>query len=109
MSWHSLRTREEVEAVIKASHISPQVIFKHSTRCATSSVAHSRVERGMTKAAGLTFHIVDVIADRPVSQFIAERLHEVHESPQLLLLVNGEVKLLQNHIEVDMAEVVGVV
>lgn len=99
-TFHPLTTTDELEALLSRSFEKPQLVFKHSTRCSVSTVAHSRLER---KFNG-DIHLVDVLASRGVSNAIAEQLKEIHESPQALVVKNGEATLVLSHLEIDAAE-----
>lgn len=72
------------------------LLFKHSTTCPISAKAHEEfqafVEDTNTSAA-----IVLVIEDRPVSNQIAEILGIKHESPQVFLLEDGQVRWNTSH------------
>ncbi|WP_185958297.1 bacillithiol system redox-active protein YtxJ [Fodinibius sediminis] len=96
--WHVLEKPEEVSDVAEASRTSPQLIYKHSYRCATCLFARQRIEDiadDIRKKA--TLHFVDVLARRPVSDRITEMLAVRHESPQLLLLYRGKVVWHASH------------
>lgn len=78
------------------SFVRPQVIFKHSTRCGTSSVALSRMNRN-DDFPGADAYLLDVIRNRNLSNAIAEDYGIPHESPQLLLIWQGRVKYHNSH------------
>jgi len=104
MNWIQLSTAAEVDTIKKASFEKPQVIFKHSTRCSISSVAKSRLERGETPT-GIDFHHLDLIAHRSISNLIAEVFDVQHESPQVLIIKNGECVFDESHNGINMAEI----
>jgi bacillithiol system protein YtxJ len=67
------------------------VIYKHSPHCGTSLGAVRQV-RGFAEAhPGVPVYVVDVIRDRSLARAIAARLGVPHESPQVLLLRDGQV------------------
>nr|WP_262919454.1 thioredoxin family protein [Niabella hibiscisoli] len=43
MSWITLNSVEQLEAINQKSFEKPQLIFKHSTRCSISSVIKNRL------------------------------------------------------------------
>jgi bacillithiol system protein YtxJ len=104
MNWISLSTAEDINQIKKASFEHPQVIFKHSTRCSISSVAKSRLERG-DAPAGIDFHYLDLIAYRSISNLVAETFDVHHESPQVLLIKNGECVYDESHNGINMSEI----
>lgn len=104
MNWISLRSHEELEQLIHLSKTSPQIIFKHSTRCSISSVARNRLEKS-TAAHHVHFHYLDLIAYRSLSNLIAERFAVEHESPQVLLIKDGKCIYNESHLSIDMEDI----
>lgn len=96
--WTVLDSPDQIEGVIQDSKNRPQLIYKHSHRCATCFFARKQVEEAaeaITKQAELYF--VDVIGSRPVSTALADTLDVRHESPQIILLSKGEVLWHESH------------
>ena len=83
----------------------PQVIFKHSTRCSISSMVKSRLERAVPPT-GIDFYYLDLIAHRTISNKVATIYSVVHESPQVLLIRNGECTYEESHNGISMDELV---
>jgi bacillithiol system protein YtxJ len=81
------------------------VIFKHSTRCSTSAMVKGRLERARTPEA-IDFYYLDLISYRPVSNKIAADFSVPHESPQILLILNGECVYDESHIGITMDDIV---
>ena len=106
MTWISLQTEEELDQLKQASYSKPQIIFKHSTRCSISSVAKNRLERSI-QPGELDFHFLDLIKYRPISLKIAEDFKVFHESPQILVIKNGECIYDESHSAIDMKEIIG--
>jgi len=104
MNWTPLRSNEELEQLIHISTSQPQVIFKHSTRCSISSVAKSRLEKAEAPQ-NATFHYVDLLSFRPVSNAIAEKFAVEHESPQILVIKDGKCIYYESHMGIDMDEI----
>jgi len=104
MNWKILSDDTQLVDVIKRSFETPQVIFKHSTRCSVSSMAKSRLERA-AEPEGIEFNFVDLIANRNLSNKIAEDLKVWHESPQVLLLKNGECIYDESHTGISMEDI----
>jgi len=102
IKWTQLLTIEQLELIKNNSFNNPIVIFKHSTRCSVSSMALSRLERNWntTKTGNLEMYFLDLIIYRSVSNAIAEKFSVRHESPQLLLIKNGEVIYHASHNEI---------
>lgn len=104
MTWKPLKDEVELEAIKQASATKPQVIFKHSTRCSISSMAKSRLDRS-NAPAGADFYYLDLIAYRSLSNKIAEEFSVHHESPQILLIKNGECVYDESHSGISMDEI----
>lgn len=105
MNWHPLSSEEQLVKIIEASHKKPQVIFKHSTRCSISGAAKTRLEKA-AEPEGIDFHYLDLLSFRPLSNKIAQTFHVHHESPQVLLIKNGECVFDESHLSIFMEEIV---
>ena len=96
-----LDSEEVLSAAIERSHGEAVVIFKHSTRCAISSMAYSRLKQAGVPAP---CYFLDILRFRPVSSAVAEKTGVEHESPQLLLLYKGECVYEASHMEINSLE-----
>ena len=105
MNWIALTSEEQLQQIKVKSNKKPQVIFKHSTRCSISSVAKNRLERSREHDE-VDFHYLDLIKYRPVSNKIAEEYNVYHESPQILVIKNGECIYDESHSAIDMEEII---
>ncbi len=109
MNWIDLTTEKDLETIIEASHSKPQLIFKHSTRCSISSIAKSRMDKSNVDNTCDCYYL-DLIAHRNISSLIAEKFHVHHESPQVILIQNGECIYDESHNSIrpdDILENVG--
>ena len=66
------------------------VLFKHSPRCPVSAVAHDEIRSFATGSLQVPVYMVDVVNQRPLSQKVAATLGIPHESPQVIILRQGE-------------------
>lgn len=105
MNWISLTNEEQLHQIKVNSNARPQVIFKHSTRCSISSVAKNRLERS-TQSDEVDFYFLDLITYRAISNKIAADFNVYHESPQVLLIKNGECIYDESHSGIDMEEII---
>lgn len=103
MNWTALTSTEEIKKIQEISHQQAVVIFKHSTRCSISGMAKSRLEREHAPDQVL-FYYLDLIRYREVSNEVAEIFRVEHESPQLLLIRNGECVYNDSHNGISMGE-----
>ncbi|RYZ23602.1 MAG: bacillithiol system redox-active protein YtxJ [Chitinophagaceae bacterium] len=104
MQWKQLTSEEALSDLIERSKELPQVIFKHSTRCSISNVAFQRVNKSAAPA-GSEFYLLDVLIHRSVSLKAAERFGVPHESPQVLVIKNGECVYDDSHLGISMQDI----
>lgn len=105
MNWYPLQTEEQLTALLEQSHHRPQVISKHSTRCNISSTAKTRLEKAAS-IPDIDFHFLDLLAYRALSNKVAELLQVYHESPQVLLIQNGECVYDESHLSIYMDDII---
>lgn len=104
MNWIELLKETQIDTIREESHAQPVVIFKHSTRCSISSMARTRLERSVAPQ-NILFYYLDLIAHRDLSNRLAETFGVRHESPQVLLVHNGQCIYSQSHNGISMAEI----
>src|ERR1700742_4502006 len=108
MNWTSLESTDQVEAIKKQENYS--VIFKHSTRCSISMMVKKRFELDWDKLPGsLPLYFLDLIRYRDVSNKVAADFQVYHESPQLLLIKDGECVLDLSHGQISVEEALSVI
>lgn len=103
MQWKELTTVGQFDQILKDSFTHPVAVFKHSIRCGTSSVAMHRIERNWRFETPA--YLVDVIHNRQVSDYVAEKLGITHESPQFILLKDGKSVYDASHLFISLDEV----
>ena len=104
MNWTQLQSTDQLNEIKNLPGYS--IIFKHSTRCSISMMAKKRFELDWDDLPeNLPLYFLDLIQYREISNQIAQLFHVYHESPQLLLIKDGECILDQSHggISVDEA------
>ena len=85
----SLLSKESVRNVLTESFV---IVFKHSTRCSTSAKARKEFEKFAEDYHGEgKLYLIDVIANRDVSNEISSLTGINHQSPQVLVIKNGTV------------------
>ncbi len=104
MNWNDLNAEDQLEMIRKKSSQKPQVIFKHSTRCGISSVAKSRLEKWQP-SEDFDFYYLDLIKYRSLSNRVAEEFEVYHESPQVLVIKNGECVYDESHLGISLQEI----
>ncbi|MBC7850167.1 MAG: bacillithiol system redox-active protein YtxJ [Chitinophagaceae bacterium] len=104
MNWISLTTAEQLEEIKEKSKSTPQLIFKHSIRCGTSAMVKNRLDTG-TAPSTIDFYYLDLINYRAISNQVADEFMVSHESPQILLISNGECVYDESHIGIKMRDI----
>jgi bacillithiol system protein YtxJ len=104
MTWHPLTKIEQLQEIVDKSAHTPQVIYKHSTRCSISQVVKNRLEKEIAPEA-VDFYFLDLIAYRSVSNAIAEQFSVHHESPQVLMIRKGECVYDDSHMAINMDDI----
>lgn len=99
-----LNNSAQLEEIKNRSFEKTQVIFKHSTRCSISSVAKSRLEKAKVPE-NVDFYYLDLISYRSISNEVAEKFSVFHESPQVLVIRNGECVYDESHMSISMNEI----
>ena len=79
---------EEVAGILRFKGTT--FIYKHSTRCSVSLFAMKRLLM-LDPAESEQWVYIDVVTQRSLSMAIAEELNVRHESPQLIMLLDGRV------------------
>ena len=105
MNWIPLTDQNQLETIKDQSFTTPQVIFKHSTTCSISKMSLARLERSEAPTS-IQFYYLDLLNYRAISNAIAEKFSVYHESPQILLIKNGECNYDESHGGIQMEEIV---
>ena len=104
--WLPLTQSEQITGLAQASHEQPVLIFKHSTTCSISAAAKGKIERQWADSGlELPIYYLDLLRFRPLSAQIAEQFGIRHESPQLLLIQDGECTYDASHMAIKLADV----
>jgi bacillithiol system protein YtxJ len=81
-----------LEELLVRSHTEPVIVFKHSTTCPVSAAAYAEMSEVSNDVS-----LVVVQRARDVSREIEARTGLRHESPQAIILRNGEVVWNASH------------
>ena len=104
MNWIALTNENQLKEIKEKSAERPQAIFKHSIRCGISALAKSRLEKAIP-AENVDFYYLDLINYRGLSLKVAEEFNVYHESPQILIIKNGECVYDESHMGISMDEI----
>ena len=107
MNWISLTSADQLNGIKK--HEGYSLIFKHSTRCSISMMAKRRFELDWEDLPeDMPLYFLDLISYRDLSAQVAQLFQVHHESPQLLLIKDGECVLDQSHGAISVEEALSV-
>ncbi|MFM2285629.1 MAG: hypothetical protein RLZZ543_1126 [Bacteroidota bacterium] len=105
INWLPLESEQQLNELVQLSttnEVDAVAVFKHSTRCSISTMAKSRLERTWnTGNKRIPIYYLDLLSYRAISNAIATRFGVEHESPQLLLIKNAEVKAHASHTSIS--------
>ncbi|HET7118958.1 MAG TPA: bacillithiol system redox-active protein YtxJ [Hanamia sp.] len=104
MNWIPLEDEKQLDEIISNSNKIPQVIFKHSTRCSVSSMAKNRLDKN-NAPNGINFYFLDLIKHRNLSNKIADYFEVRHQSPQVLVIINGKCVYNESHSGITFDEI----
>ncbi len=96
-----VESTERLDALFDLSAEKPVVLFKHSMTCPISSDVYYEVSN-----ADAEINLVIVQTARDVSNQIAERTGIRHESPQAIVLKNGQAVYHASHYDVTAEDIV---
>lgn len=97
-----IQTIQELQTALADSSRQPLLLFKHSTRCSISAKAHQAVEAYLQEEPreDVTYGLIHVIQSRDVSNEAADRLEVRHESPQAILVKDGQAIWHTSHSKI---------
>ena len=105
INWNHLNELNQLESIREESKEQPVLIYKHSTRCSISGMALDRLERSWSKELeSIKTYYLDLISFREISNAVAESFGVYHESPQVILIKNGEAVYDASHMSISTAE-----
>lgn len=96
--WKTIESDLQLQAAIDESFERPVVLFKHSVSCGISAGAKYRLEQEWNfNTEELSFYYLDLLAYRSISNKIAEDLGVTHQSPQVIILKDGQAVYNTSH------------
>lgn len=104
MPWKRLTEISQLDIIASDSKTKPVAIFKHSTTCGISGM----VIRGLESQydipeEALDIYYLDLKAFRAISNEVAARFQVWHESPQIVLIKNGQTVYHDSHGAITVA------
>ena len=97
-----LENIDQLNTIIEDSFFTPQLIFKHSTRCSVSRFVLNEFKSSYGfSEVDFTAYFLDLLRYREISNAIANQFDVVHQSPQLLVIKNGKAVAYASHENVN--------
>src|SRR5690606_11901861 len=100
MDWIELNNIDQLEEISEKSMSHPVLIYKHSTRCSISTVVKNRLESGKLPES-FDYYFLDLIKYRNISNEISDRFGVEHESPQVIIIKNGNADYHSSHFGIS--------
>nr|WP_299033642.1 bacillithiol system redox-active protein YtxJ [uncultured Tenacibaculum sp.] len=101
INWIPLTSLEQIKEIKELSNKQPVAIFKHSTRCGISSMVIKRFVNSFDEELkDFKVYYLDLLSYRDVSNEIGYTFQVLHQSPQLLVVKNGEVISHASHYDI---------
>ena len=107
INWIALTDLGQLNEIMDCSHQQPVVIFKHSTRCSISRMALKQFENEFDLDGNVAPYFLDLLNHRDISNEIATRFEVYHQSPQLLLIKEGQSIYDASHSDIDAVALKG--
>jgi len=104
LNWLPLTSLDQLETIKTESNTEAILIFKDSTRCGISKMVIKQFEKLFTEEnQHLKVYYLDLLNHRDISAEIGQTFQVVHQSPQLIVVRNGNSVHHASHN--DIAEV----
>lgn len=98
--FNEINDAHELEALFQKSFEAPVVLFKHSLTCPISADAYREISD-----AEADINLIIVQRARNISNTIAEKTGIRHESPQAIILKDGNAVYNASHYNIKSEEV----
>jgi bacillithiol system protein YtxJ len=100
-NWNLLTDENIFQNLVKLSFSEKVLIFKHSTRCSISTMSKNRLESVGENSKIKSCFLLDLLKYREISSKIESNFKVVHESPQILVILNGKCIYNASHNEIS--------
>jgi len=101
MEFKQLENMDELEEIYNESMDKVVIIFKHSTRCPTSTRASNEIQKVIPfPSEGVIIAQILVIENRDISDQVAKDLEIKHESPQIIIVKNRHPIYNTSHFDI---------
>lgn len=103
--WRVLSSLNQLEEIKEQSKSTPVAIFKHSTRCGISRMVLRQFESNYSlEDSQLKLYYLDLLNYRAISDEVGFTFQVLHQSPQLLVIKNGNAVAHASHHSIQAQE-----
>ena len=104
--WRTLEESSQLDAVETLSKEKIVVIFKHSVTCGISNMVWHQFQNEIDfDNTYIEMLYLDLLAYRDISNEISRRFQVLHQSPQILVIRNGEVLHHASHSAIRISNI----
>ncbi|EJW16624.1 bacillithiol system redox-active protein YtxJ [Paenibacillus alvei] len=100
-----IATEEQLIHTIQQSDERPLWLFKYSSNCGSSRIAHIALNQFLTKyphlSSRFSFAVVRVLEEKALSEKVTKILEIPHKSPQILLVHKQKVVWNSSHQQIN--------
>lgn len=105
VNWRFIEQSADIEVIKVQSKEKPVIIFKHSTTCPISTTSLDRFERKWNAEANADIFLLNLLQHRDLSKQIAAEFGVEHQSPQVLVIKNGESVYDESHFGISAEKI----
>lgn len=104
--WGELNDLQQLEEIISDKKTT-WLIFKHSTRCSVSKMVFNRLLKEWNTENKIVNPVyLDLLSYRSLSDAVANTFGVKHESPQILIIRNGDCIYSASHTAITAKEII---
>jgi len=104
MHWIHLTDEDQLQKIVVRSQEKPQVIFKYSSCCAASETIFEGLQKRHCPQQ-VDFHFLDLTGHADISQKVSSMFHVCDQSPQVLIIKDGECIYSDSHAEICLEQI----
>ncbi|MGV6860679.1 MAG: bacillithiol system redox-active protein YtxJ [Putridiphycobacter sp.] len=103
VNWENLTDINQLKDIKNESNEIPVLIYKHSTRCSVSIMAKNHLDNNWDiQGSELKCYYLDLLKHRDISNQIAEDFDVIHQSPQVIIIKNGDAIYNASHSSIEV-------
>ncbi len=96
-----VQNTQDIDKLITQSHSQPVFFFKYSPYCSISYLKWETFLFFAREHPEIMYAKIDVIEQRPLSNYLAEISHIRHQSPQVIVFAGGEPVWHASHWNIE--------